>query len=105
MYLRGEGVTQSDALAREWFRRLRHRGNRGADQAGILYASGRAGQRDAEKGVCLDFGGEMVEIEGEEYLAPLEKELTAEQFGRAKEKARELLSSQEQAKTKLAFLR
>jgi hypothetical protein len=42
---------------------------------------------------------------GKDYLAPLEKELTAEQLDRAKEKARELLSRQEQARTEMAFLR
>ena len=42
---------------------------------------------------------------GEEYLAPLEKQLSAEQLARAKERAQVLPAAQKQALTELAFVR
>jgi hypothetical protein len=42
---------------------------------------------------------------GREYLAPLEKQLSAEQLARAKEKAQALQSEQAHAIAELAFVR
>ncbi len=107
LYLRGEGVAQSDKLALEWFEKAAEQGNTGARiKLGYLYASGRAGHVDAEKAYEWILAAKLEgDARGEEYLAPLEKQLSAEQLTRAKERAQVLTAAQKQALTELAFVR
>jgi TPR repeat protein len=107
MYLRGEGVEQNFALAQVWFEKAAEQGNTGARiKLGYLYASGRAGHMYAEKAYALILAAKLAgDARGEEYLAPLEKQLSGEQRAEAKEKAHALLSTKEQSIPELAFVR
>jgi uncharacterized protein len=107
LYLRGEGVPQSDVLAREWFEKAAAQGNTGARiKLGYLCASGRIGRADTEAAYAWILSAELAgDARGKEYLAEIEKQLSAEQVERAKEKARELLATHEQTKVELVFLR
>lgn len=107
LYLRGEGVAQSDKLALEWFEKAAEQGNTGARiKLGYLYASGRAGHVDTEKAYEWILAAKLEgDARGDEYLAPLEKQLSTEQLMRAKERALALKSSRKQALAELAFVR
>jgi uncharacterized protein len=107
LYLRGDGVSQSDALAREWFEKAAAQGNTGARiKLGYLYESGRAGHTDEEEAYALILAAKLAgDTRGEKYLAPLEKQMTAEQLERAKEKAHAMVPTEEHAKMEVAFLR
>ncbi len=107
MYLRGEGVAQSDALALTWFEKAAAQGNTGARiKLGYLYASGRAGRQDAETAYAWILAAVLAgDARGQEYLAPLEKELSAEQLAHAKEKASALKAAEARTIPELAFLR
>jgi uncharacterized protein len=107
LYLRGEGVERNDVLAREWFEKAAAQGNTGARiKLGYMYATNRAGRKDAEQAYALIWAAELAgDARGEEYLAPLEKQLNAQQIERAKQSAKAMLASEEHAKLELAFLR
>jgi uncharacterized protein len=106
MYLRGEGVPQNDALALAWFEKAAAQGNTGARiKLGYLYASGRAGHQDAEAAYAWILAAALAgDARGQEYLAPLEKQLSAEQLTRAKQRAQALQSEQAHAVPVLAFI-
>lgn len=107
LYLRGAGVQQSDALALQWFEKAAQQGNTGARiKLGYLYASGRAGHVDPEAAYAWILAAQLAgDRRGEQYLVPLEKQLTAEQLAHAKQHARELLAMPEHAKVELAIVR
>ncbi|HTQ97611.1 MAG TPA: tetratricopeptide repeat protein [Candidatus Acidoferrum sp.] len=107
IYLRGLGVEQSDEIAKEWFEKAAEQGNTAARiKLGYLYASGRAGRTDAELAYALISAAELAgDKRGQVYFAPLEKQLSAEQIARAKQKAQSMLSTPQNAKMELAFLR
>jgi uncharacterized protein len=107
MYLRGEGVERDDALALQWFQKAAQQGNTGAlIKLGYMYASGRAGRVDPEAAYAWICAAQLAgDSRGEQYLAPLEKQLTAEQLARAKQHAQAFLSTQEHTKIELAFVR
>lgn len=107
IYLRGLGVEQSDEIAKAWFEKAAEQGNTGARiKLGYLYANGRAGRTDTELAYALISAAELAgDKRGKEYFAPLEKQLSAEQIARAKQKAQSMLSTPQSAKMELAFLR
>jgi uncharacterized protein len=107
LYLRGDGVPQSDALAREWFEKAAAQGNPGAQiKLGYLYGSGRAGHTDAEEAYALILAAKLAgDARGEKYLAPLEKQMSAEQLAQAKEKAHSMAAAPDHTKMEVAFLR
>jgi TPR repeat protein len=107
MYLRGEGVAQSDALALAWFEKAAAQGNTSARiKLGYLYASGREARRDAEAAYAWILSAVLAgDNRGQEYLVPLEKQLSTEQLVRAKERARALQAAEARAIPELAFLR
>ena len=107
MYLRGEGVAQSDALALAWFEKAAAQGNTSARiKLGYLYASGREGRQDAEAAYAWILSALLAGDErGKDYLAPLEKQLSEEQLVRAKERAHALQAAEAHTIPELAFLR
>jgi uncharacterized protein len=107
LYLRGEGVAQSDALALQWFQKAAQQGNTAARiKLGYLYASGRAGRVDPEAAYAWISAAQLAgDRRGEEYLVPLEKQLTAAQLAHAMQHAQELLATPAHAKVELAFVR
>jgi TPR repeat protein len=107
MYLRGDGVTQNDEQALAWFEKAAALGNTGARiKLGYMYGSGRAGHTDAEVAYAWILAAELAgDTRGHQYLAPLEKQLSAEQRARAKAKAQALQQAQLHAIPQLAFVR
>jgi TPR repeat protein len=90
-----------------WFAKAAAQGNTGAlIKLGYLYATGRAGHIDAEAAYAWILAASLAgDARGEKYLAPLEKQLNAEQLARAKERAQALQAAQEHAIPELAFVR
>jgi hypothetical protein len=65
-----------------------------------------AGREDAEQAYALILAAALArDSRGNEYLAPLEKQLNTEQVEHAKQRAKAPLATQEHAKLELAFLR
>ena len=64
-----------------------------------------AGRTDAGEAYALILAAKLAgDARGEKYLAPLEKQMSAEQLAQAKEKARAMAAAPEHTKMEVAFL-
>jgi len=102
LYLRGEGVQQSDAEAFRWFQRAAAQGQTGARiKLGYMYSQGRGTTKDlATAYAFLTAATSAGDKRGDDLLRSIEPQLTAAQIAEAKEKAHQLTTPTEQFSAK-----
>jgi len=106
LYLRGQGVPQSDTLAFTWFQQAAAQGHTGARiKLGFLYLSGRGVRKDLEAAYAWILAASLAgDQRGEEYLESLRAQLSSEGLARASQRAYELRANPRGGGTEVAFV-
>ena len=95
LYLRGEGLAQSDKVAYEWFEKAALQGYRRAQvMVGTMCAEGRGTTKDLESAYAwIGAAQSEGELDTQQSLAKIERQLPLEALERAKGRARVLAQS------------
>ena len=98
LYLRGEGVAQSDKVAFEWFQKAALQGYRKAQvMVGTMCAEGRGTEKDLESAYAwIGAAQSEGELDIQESLAKIERQMPPDAIQRAKGRARLLAQSPKQ---------